>query len=51
VLPDTHAVFQGENPQHVYTVAFSSRELWGDDAAEDFTLHVELFESYLESNA
>lgn len=50
VLPDTHAVFQGENAQHVYTVTFSSRDLWGDDA-EDFTLNIELFESYLESDA
>lgn len=49
VLPDTHAVFEGENAQHVYTVAFSSRDLWGEDA-EEFTLHVELFESYLEGN-
>ncbi|HSK61121.1 MAG TPA: nitrile hydratase subunit beta [Actinomycetospora sp.] len=46
VLPDTHAVFEGENPQHVYTVAFASTELWGPDA-EPFTLHVDLFESYL----
>lgn len=46
VLPDTHAVFEGENPQHVYTVAFASRVLWGPDA-EPFTLHADLFESYL----
>jgi nitrile hydratase subunit beta len=48
VLPDTHAVFAGENPQHVYTVAFPSTELWGPDA-EPFTLHAEVFESYLET--
>jgi nitrile hydratase subunit beta len=47
LLPDTHAVFEGENPQYVYTVGFASTELWGDDA-EPFTLHVDLFESYLE---
>lgn len=47
LLPDTHAHFQGENPQHVYTVGFDSRELWGADA-EPFTLTIELFESYLE---
>ncbi len=47
LLPDTHAVFQGENPQHVYTVRFDSRELWGADA-EHFALTIELFESYLE---
>jgi Nitrile hydratase beta subunit. len=47
LLPDTHAVFQGENPQHVYTVRFDSHELWGADA-EPFALTIELFDSYLE---
>ncbi|MEW2289938.1 nitrile hydratase subunit beta [Streptomyces sp. NPDC047841] len=47
VLPDTNAHFQGENPQHVYSVRFRSRELWGADA-RSFALTVELFESYLE---
>ncbi|ETK32912.1 nitrile hydratase subunit beta [Microbispora sp. ATCC PTA-5024] len=48
VLPDTNAHFRGENPQHVYSVRFDSRELWGA-AAEPFGLTVELFESYLET--
>jgi nitrile hydratase len=48
LLPDTHAHFQGENPQHVYSVRFESRELWGADA-EPFALTVEMFDSYLES--
>jgi nitrile hydratase len=47
VLPDTNAVFEGENPQHVYTVRFGSRELWGT-GVESFDLTIELFESYLE---
>jgi nitrile hydratase subunit beta len=47
VLPDTHAIFAGENPQHVYTVRFDSRELWGPDA-EPFAVTVELFDRYLE---
>jgi hypothetical protein len=42
-------VFEGENPQHVYTVGFASTELWGPDA-EPFTLHVDLFETYLEAD-
>ena len=49
LLPDTHAMFQGENPQYVYTVGFASTELWGDDA-EPFTLQADLFESYLTRN-
>jgi nitrile hydratase subunit beta len=47
LLPDTHARFQGENAQHVFTVRFDSRELWGPDA-EPFALTIELFDSYLE---
>lgn len=47
VLPDTNAHFQGENPQHVYSVRFDSRELWSADA-QPFALTVEMFESYLE---
>ncbi|MDX3854856.1 nitrile hydratase subunit beta [Streptomyces sp. AK02-01A] len=47
LLPDTHALFQGENPQHVYSVRFDSHELWGAEA-ELFELTVELYESYLE---
>jgi len=48
LLPDTHAHFQGENSQHVYTVAFDSHELWGPDE-ESFELNIDLFESYLEA--
>jgi nitrile hydratase subunit beta len=47
VLPDTNALFLGEKSQHVYTVRFDSRELWGADA-EPFTLTDELYDSYLE---
>jgi len=46
VLPDTAATFIGEHPQHVYTVEFTSRELWGD-GAEPATVTLDLFESYL----
>ncbi|HEX3962654.1 MAG TPA: nitrile hydratase subunit beta [Trebonia sp.] len=48
VLPDTNADFLGENPQHVYSVRFDSRELWGADA-EPFAVTAELYESYLEA--
>jgi nitrile hydratase beta subunit len=47
LLPDTHATFEGENPQHVYAVSFDSTELWGPDA-ERFTLIIDLWESYLQ---
>jgi nitrile hydratase beta subunit len=50
LLPDTHAHFQGENPQYVYSVAFDSHELWGPEA-ESFELAADLYESYLEADA
>lgn len=48
VLPDTNAHFKGENPQHVYSVRFDSRELWGAES-EPFAVTAELYESYLET--
>ena len=47
VFPDTNAHFQGENTQHVYSVEFQSKELWGDDG-EDFVLNIDLYDDYLE---
>ena len=48
VLPDATAHFTGEDAQHVYTVPFSSTDLWGPDA-EPSTLNIDLFESYMEA--
>jgi nitrile hydratase beta subunit len=48
LLPDTHAHFEGENPQWVYNVRFDSQELWGPDT-ESFDLSIDLYESYLEA--
>jgi nitrile hydratase len=47
VLPDSNAHFQGEDPQHVYTVEFTSSELWGE-GGQASTLFIDMFESYLE---
>jgi nitrile hydratase subunit beta len=47
VFPDRAAHFLGEDPQHVYSVEFSSAELWGP-GAEPFSLTIDLFEPYLE---
>src|SRR5215510_11497013 len=33
VFPDTNAHFLGEKPQHLYSVRFAARELWGDGAS------------------
>jgi nitrile hydratase len=49
VYPDDHAHGRGENPQHVYTVRFDGRELWGDAAEPGTAVLLDLFEPYLES--
>jgi nitrile hydratase beta subunit len=48
VFSDSNAREDGEDPQHVYNVRFDGGELWGDDAEDGLTIHVDLFEPYLE---
>lgn len=45
-LPDDSAQGQ-ETPQHLYTVVFTARELWGQDASPQDTVTLDLWESYL----
>lgn len=48
VFPDTNAHFLGEKPQHVYSVRFSARELWGEQAKPQDALYIDLWDDYLE---
>jgi nitrile hydratase len=48
VFPDTNAHFQGEQPQHLYSVRFASRELWGPAASPKDSVYLDLWDSYLE---
>jgi nitrile hydratase beta subunit len=48
VFPDTNARGEGECPQHLYTVAFTARELWGSEASSKDKVYLDLWESYLE---
>jgi hypothetical protein len=48
VFADTNAHMQGEAPQHLYSIAFSMRELWGPEASARDETCVDLWESYLE---
>ena len=48
VFPDTNAHGKGEAPQHVYTVSFDGRELWGQGADPALTVSIDAWESYLE---
>jgi nitrile hydratase len=49
IFPDTNADGRGEQPEHLYTVAFAGEELWGAGAEPDTCCHLDLFESYLEA--
>ncbi len=47
VFPDDNAHERGENPQWLYTVSFSGRELWGEEADPCLSVSVDAWESYL----
>jgi nitrile hydratase len=48
VFPDSNAHFRGESPQHLYSVRFSARELWGEAASARDAVYIDLWEDYLE---
>ena len=48
VFPDSNAHFLGEKPQHVYSVRFAARELWGEQAAPQDSVYVDMWDDYLE---
>jgi nitrile hydratase subunit beta len=47
VLPDSSAHGKGDDPQWLYTVRFTAKELWGKDARD--TVCIDMWEPYLES--
>jgi nitrile hydratase len=49
IFPDTHAVFAGAKPQHLYSVRFTARELWGPDAADGDRIYLDMWDDYLEA--
>jgi nitrile hydratase beta subunit len=48
VFPDTNAHFLGEKPQHVYSVRFAARELWGQQASSRDSVFLDMWDDYLE---
>jgi nitrile hydratase subunit beta len=48
VFPDTNAHFLGEQPQHLYSVRFTARELWGGSASPRDSVYLDMWDSYLE---
>jgi nitrile hydratase len=48
VYPDSSAHGEGQKPQHVYSVKFAARELWGAEAPAKDCLYLDLWDDYLE---
>jgi nitrile hydratase len=48
VFPDSNARGAGEDPQHLYTVRFTARELWGEAASPRDSVCLDLWEPYLD---
>ena len=47
-FPDTNALFRGEKRQHLYSVRFAARELWGENASPCDLVHLDMWDDYLE---
>lgn len=48
VYPDTMAHGRGENPEHLYSIKFSSAELFGDRGTPNSWIYIDLWDSYLD---
>jgi nitrile hydratase beta subunit len=48
VFPDTIVAGRGEKPQHVYSVRFEARELWGPEASPRHAVYLDLWDDYLD---
>jgi len=48
LFPDSNAHLQGEKRQHVYSVRFAARELWGENASPRDSVHLDMWDDYLE---
>lgn len=48
IFLDTYVHGLGEKPQHVYSVRFAARELWGEQASHSDSVHIALWDDHLE---
>ena len=48
IFPDTHALSEGMKPQHLYSVRFSAKELWGEEASSRDSVYLDLWDDYLD---
>jgi nitrile hydratase beta subunit len=49
VFNDSFVQGLGEKPQHLYSVRFAARELWGAEAAATDSVYVDLWDDHLEA--
>jgi nitrile hydratase beta subunit len=47
-LPDSSAQGTGDKRQHLYSVRFTARELWGEAASPRDFVHLDMWDDYLE---
>ena len=47
-FPDSNLATPVEKPQHVYSVRFPARELWGEQASPRDSVYLDLWDDYLE---
>jgi nitrile hydratase, beta subunit len=48
LFPDTNAHLRGEKPQHLYSVRFAARDLWGEQASQRDSVHLDMWDDYLD---
>jgi nitrile hydratase subunit beta len=48
VFPDSNAEGLGEKPQHLYSVRFTARDLWGDQGGAKDSVYIDMWDEYLE---
>jgi nitrile hydratase len=48
VFNDSKAQGLGDKPQHLYSVRFAARELWGSEAPAGDSVHLDLWDDHLE---
>jgi nitrile hydratase beta subunit len=49
VFADSHAMGHGPQPQHLYSIRFAARELWGPEVSERDAVYVDLWEAHLDA--
>ena len=48
IFADASAMGQGPKPQHLYSVRFAARELWGREASARDAIYLDLWDDHLD---